>query len=391
MALVFTQTPPTLSLAQSPVAFSVFEDTGLYSASEFQYTCQVTYWTGSEASSGSYDYLLTKFPNTSGVGIFDISRVLNAAQNQLAYDYTSSVLYYKAAFNYNYLSGSGTRASGSITPLLSSSLYKTLDGYAIFPEPINQNVPSKSLHWPLMTDGPVTQSVLPSDIGSFAVYVGTTGATVPTKVTYTKIGGASSDVTVTATTSSTGQIVRVPLAPSQSSFPLVVTDGDSYRVQAYNGASPLGTSILFEVVCAYKYVPVRVMWKNRYGQFDYLNFYKANYKTFNTDQRTYQPQLGSWDATTLSYNTAQNNSQKYIVNTTEQLTVNSDWLQESFNEAYKQLLVSDEIYWLYDMPNNLVKPLSITTNSVKFKTGVNDKLIQYTVDFSIGQTFKLII
>lgn len=390
MALVFTQTPPTLSLAQSPVAISVFEDTGLYSGSEFQYTCQLTYWTGSESASGSYDYFLTKFPNTSGVGIFDLSRVLNSAQNQLAYDYTSSVLYYKAAFNYNYLSGSGVRVSGSNQPILTSSFFKTLDGYSLFPEPINQNVPSKSIHWPLMTDGPVSQSVLPSDIGSFATYVGTTGATVPTRVVYSGSNGNGS-ITVTATTSSTGQIIRVPLAPSQSSFPLTVTDGDTYTVQAYNGSSPLGTPIYFEVVCAYKYVPVRVMWKNRYGQFDYLNFYKANYKTFNTEQRTYQPQLGSWDATSLSYNPATNNSQKYIVNTTEQLDVNSDWLQEAFNEIYKQLLVSDEVYWIYDSPNNLVKPLSILTNSVRFKTGVNDKLIQYTVSFSIGQTFKLII
>jgi hypothetical protein len=391
MALVFNQTPPTLSLAQSPVAFSVYENTGLYSGSEFQYICQLTYWTGSASVSGSYDYYLTKYPNPVGVGIFDLSRVLNSALNQLAYDYTSSVLYYKAAFNYNYLNTSGVRVSGSNEPILSSSLYKSLDGYSLFPEPINQNAPSKSIHWPLMTDGPVTSSVLPSDVGSIGIYVGTTGATQPTQVRYTKIGGSSSNVAVSSSTASTNQITRVPLAPSQSGFPLVVSDGDAYTIQAYSGSNALGTPLYFETVCAYKYVPVRVLWKNRYGQFDYLNFYKANYKTFGTDQRTYQPQLGSWDATSLSYNTATNNSQRYIVNTTEQLDVNSDWLQEAFNEAYKQLLVSDEIYWLYDTPNNLVKPLSIITNNVRFKTGVNDKLIQYTVSFSIGQTFKLII
>ena len=133
------------------------------------------------------------------------------------------------------------------------------------------------------------------------------------------------------------------------------------------------------------------MWKNRYGQFDFQNFYKANYKTFGTDQRVYQPQLGSWDSTTLSYNTAQNNTQRYIVNTNEQLDVNSDWLPENFNEIYKQLLVADEIYWIYDQDNNFAKPLAITTNNVRFKTNVNEKLIQYTVSFSIGQTFKLII
>jgi hypothetical protein len=390
MALVFNQLPPTMSLAQSPIAFSVLEDSGLFSGSEFQYTCQLTYWTGSEAVSGSYDYFLNKFPNTSGVGIFDLSRVLNSALNQLAYDYTSSVLYYKAGFNYNYLSAS-VRVSGSNDPLITSGLYKSLDGYALFPEPINQNVPSKSLHWPLMTDGPVSQSVLPTDIGSMGTYVGVTGATQPTQIRYTKIGGGTGSYAVTSTTSSMGQITRVPLAPSQSGFPLTVTDGDAYTIQAYSGSTALGTPLYFEVQCAYYYTPIRIMWKNRYGQFDFQNFYKANYKTFSTDQRTYQPQLGSWDASTLSYNTAQNNTQRYIVNTNEQLDVNSDWLPENFNEIYKQLLVSDEIYWIYDQVNNFAKPLAITTNSVRFKTNVNEKLIQYTVSFSIGQTFKLII
>ena len=390
MALAFYQTPPTLSLAQSPVAFSVLENTGLYSQNEFQYVCQLTYWQGEETVSGSYDYLLTKFPNTSGAGIFDVSRVLNSALNQLSYEYSSSVLYYKAGFNYNYLSGS-VRISGSNTPLLTSGIYKSLDGYALFPEPINQNVPDKTPYWPLMTDGPVTSSVTPTDTGFISVYTGVSGNPQPTKVVYSKIGGSSSDYAVTSATASTGQIVRVPYAPSQSGFPLTVTDGDDYTIQAYSGSTSLGSRLYISVDCAYKYTPVRILWKNRYGQFDYLNFYKAHYNTFSTEQRTYQPQLGSWDATSLTYNVNQNNTQRYIVNTNEILEVNSDWLQEAWNEIYKQLLVSDEIYWSYDMPNNLVKPLAITTNAVRFKTGVNEKLIQYTVSFSIGQTFKLII
>jgi hypothetical protein len=38
-----------------------------------------------------------------------------------------------------------------------------------------------------------------------------------------------------------------------------------------------------------------------------------------------------------------------------------------------------------------VKPLTIKTSGLTFKTGVNDKLIQYTITFDIGQPFKLII
>lgn len=390
MALVFYQTPPSLSLAQSPVAFSVLENTGLYAQPEFQYTCQLTYWQGQETVSGSYDYYLTKYPNTSGAGIFDVSRVLNSALDQLSYEYSSSVLFYKAAFNYNYLSGS-IRVSGSNNPLITSGIFKALDGYALFPEPINENVPDKTPYWPLMTDGPATSSVTPTDTGFISVYTGQVGSPQPNYVVYTRVGGSPIGVAITTATGSTGQIVRVPYAPSQSGFPITVTDGQAYTIQAYNDNTPLGSKLYISVDCAYKYTPVRILWKNRYGQFDYLNFYKAHYNTFGTEQRTYQPQLGSWDATSLSYNVNQNNTQRYIVNTNEILEVNSDWLQEDWNEIYKQLLVSDEIYWSYDMANNYVKPLAVTTNSVRFKTGVNEKLIQYTVAFSVGQTFKLII
>jgi len=76
------------------------------------------------------------------------------------------------------------------------------------------------------------------------------------------------------------------------------------------------------------------------------------------------------------------------------ITCNTDFLEEGYNELMKQLLVSEEIYWLYDQSdvyNPKVKPLTIQTNSLLFKTGVNNKLIQYTITFDIGQPYKLIL
>jgi hypothetical protein len=53
--------------------------------------------------------------------------------------------------------------------------------------------------------------------------------------------------------------------------------------------------------------------------------------------------------------------------------------------------VSDEIYWVYDEENNLVRPLTVQTSNIVFKTGVVDKLIQYQIDFKYGQPYKLIM
>jgi hypothetical protein len=57
------------------------------------------------------------------------------------------------------------------------------------------------------------------------------------------------------------------------------------------------------------------------------------------------------------------------------------------------LLGADEIYWVYEQTSTTetVRPITIRTDSVTFKTGVNDKLVQYAFDFDWGQSYKLII
>ena len=66
-------------------------------------------------------------------------------------------------------------------------------------------------------------------------------------------------------------------------------------------------------------------------------------------------------------------------------------MDDAYNEIMKQLLVSDEIYWIYGTGVNDIRPISITTQNIVFKTGVVDKLVQYQFDFEYGQPYKLIL
>jgi hypothetical protein len=81
----------------------------------------------------------------------------------------------------------------------------------------------------------------------------------------------------------------------------------------------------------------------------------------------------------------------YIVDTKQTLQVNTDWLDEDYNDLLKQLMVSDEIYWVYNETTAAVRPLSIATTNLQFKTGVVDKVIQYQFEFNLGQSYKLIM
>ena len=152
----------------------------------------------------------------------------------------------------------------------------------------------------------------------------------------------------------------------------------------------VGQCIRFEEKCEEKYPNVRIKWKNRYGQYDYLNFDMVSREAFSTTRKTYQPQVGSWNSSTLEYNQFESSIQNYVSDSTQTISVNSDWLSEDYNELLKQLVSSDEIYWIYNDEGD-VRPLAITTSNIRFKTGVVDKLIQYSFDFKFGQNYKLIL
>ena len=516
MAITINQYPASCSLAQSPIVFSVKESpTGSISSASFQYVADLYYWTGSEGVSGSSDYTLVKYPNQQQYGIFDVSKIINSTLVDLREENPSNVVYFKMDFFSQYKSGSAYITSSHYP----TGIYKALDGYALFPEPIGQPIVSKSEFWPIMTDGPSSQSVFAGNIGTFGVY---TGEGCNLNVDYVKYtsSNTSSLIEVSSSFTSSQQIQQIPAFPTEEGFPITysgwyeicpvsqsvsssivttytdvscsfdtdvvsggntefdvdggslltnvsdfetywitqtvwiwATDGSSpyfldpssspspyakmstintpavkfdtgWRINpAFNGQvlscffSPIdseyrypgvfssgsnstvntdvynevGNCIRFEEVCEKKYPNVRIKWKNRFGQFDYLNFNLVSRQSFSTTTRTYQPQLGSWQGSTLSYNQYDSSVQNYVSDSTQALSVNTDWLSEDYNEILKQLLVSDEIYWVYDETNELLRPITISTSNIQFKTGVVDKLIQYSFDFNFGQNYKLII
>jgi hypothetical protein len=387
MALSIIQFPATASLAQSPMIFSLSSSTDT-TQSTFQYTAELWYWSGTVASSGSSQYTLVKYPNSAGVGLFDVSRILNSTLTDLAIANTSNVKYYKCRFGTQWISSSLIVTGSTKTD---SSIYKALDGYAIFQESIGQEIGPKTPYWPLMTDGPVTQSVFDNNVGSASVYVGSVSGSQPTSIFYSSSIGTATLTLPTASGTTQTEIAQFPMFPSASGFPLNTIGLTNYTIQPQSGSTLIGLPIRFEVTCQQKYPNVRIKWKNRFGQFDWLNFYGVSQNSMDVDRQQYQPQIGSWDSSTLSYNNYDAQIKPYVVNAKQRLLVNSQILPQSYNDIFKELLVSDEIYWIYDENNNDIRPIAINSNSIQFKTGVVDKTIQYSFTFDWAQNYKLII
>ena len=240
MSLSITQTPAQVNLAQSPIIFTVSESTSVINSSSFQYYADLYYWSGTTNESGSVpQYTMVKYPNASNVGIFDVSKIINSALTASAQEDSSNVKYMAMDFYWQFLSGS-TYVSSSKTKSLR---YKGIDGYATFQEPIGQEITSKSLHWPLMTSGPTTQSFFEDNIGNLTVYTGyaETFNVVPTKVVYSGSLGNGS-IAVSGNLDTYSQTQYVPIGPAQSGFPLSAAS-EWFTIQAYNGNAALGSPI----------------------------------------------------------------------------------------------------------------------------------------------------
>jgi hypothetical protein len=412
MSLTILQTPGNNVPAQSPVVFSVLTSGGQsYTASEFQYTANLYLWSGQPEQSGSYIYSARKYPNVSGSGIFDFGRLINSHLPDLSAENDSNIKYYKVDFGYQYESASLYVSQSSLTGVsasVSGVLFTVYDGYSVFPDNINESFANISTCYPFMTDMcTVTQSIQLTDSselgsGSYRAIPLWRGAGNPAisslQITASYANGttlmSSENISLVGTVSSSKMVYNSKGFPGDSWSSLATTNGGSslksYTVSAISGSGAKMATLAYEIENECYYEPVKIAYKNKYGQFDWFNFYKRHDITFNTDQRLYQPQLGTWSSPTLTYSKFQTRQQRYIVDATEVLSVNTDYIEEGYNELFKQLLVSDEIYWVTNN-DGTVRPLTVQTNSLQFRTHVNTKLIQYTLVFDLGQPFKLIL
>jgi hypothetical protein len=62
----------------------------------------------------------------------------------------------------------------------------------------------------------------------------------------------------------------------------------------------------------------------------------------------------------------------------ENVRCSTGYLDEQYNEVIRQLMLSEYI-WIDNGTGAL--PVSVVSNSLEFKKGVNDKLIDYTLEF----------
>ena len=409
MALSVIQYPAEVALSQSPMILTVLETGPEITSQSFQYVAELSYWFGdlfNSTTSSVTTYTLEKYPNESGRGIFDFSRIINANFQQSVEENPSQVI-----FGLTKLYGRWQEANTFVTgsTVITSTGY-SLDGYQLFNEKINPDIAANTYgeypYFPLLTDGPVTQSfVYGTDLlendGTVALlqpkYINSPPPSQqPNGIAYayyqSNLGNVSSSL---VSSDIPNEMIRqLPVGLGNVGFPSALNSPDLewFTLQiTESDLTPITPTIRFEVKCPTKYDNVRIKWKNRWGAFDWFNFDLVSRKSFQTQTQQYKPQVGTWGGTSLTYNYYDASKQNYATDTIQNMVVNSDYVNEYYNNIFKQLLVSDEIYFVDNTSQDYTfyRPLTIKSSNVQFKTQKVDKLIQYQFEFEYAQGYKL--
>lgn len=128
-------------------------------------------------------------------------------------------------------------------------------------------------------------------------------------------------------------------------------------------------------VCEPKYSPIKITFVNRFGALQDLWFFKKTVESLSVKRDSFKRNILTSGG---QYNTFKHAKRTLNVIGNEKFTCNSGFVDEQMNEVFKQLMLSEQIWATI---SGIVHPVDIVSSELQYKTSLNDKLINFTVDF----------
>jgi hypothetical protein len=201
-------------------------------------------------------------------------------------------------------------------------------------------------------------------------------------VGYDGYGEFSEGINPTISTSQTPlqSNTDIYLPPSTASYiPINFGDG-SYDISASTTSISLGTpSVTFTInrVCDTKFGSSKITFVNKFGALQEMYFFFKQQETVNVTSENYKSNLVT-NTDPATYSTTKHQVSTYNVNAKETISLNTPFVTDNYNLALEQLLLSEHIWLTKD---GTTYPIAPKTKSLQKKTNVNDRLVQYTMEF----------
>ncbi len=328
--------------------------------------------------------------------VFEISELIRDYID-IKYDgeYDSYSVWVLATITAEDSSGS-TISSPTVTPSDYADQFVALDGYGYFEEGVNPE-PSRSLlqsnkimYRP--EDGNINIPIFAEDTNSVAYYNNGTLVRSETitdndntnqKIQYISVSGNSDNATYEERVLEDGGTLESSKCLTDFLSLLDIGEVDEIVV-GYDTSAGSDTHVIKvrKFDCSI-YEPIRVTFVNKYGALQDLWFDRKSVNSINVKSSDYKASVMNFSSTP-TYDTSAHQNRVLDLVGTESIIMNTGYIDESFNEVFRQLMLSEQVWMTRLTDTEEVLPLRPKTQSLQFKTRTNDKLINYTVEFDFA-------
>jgi len=152
------------------------------------------------------------------------------------------------------------------------------------------------------------------------------------------------------------------------------TEVDAMKI-TYTDAST--ETIKIKNISENKHTPYRLTFVNKYGALQSVWMFKRSDLSMSVENENYRGFLYNGS----SYSVSEHQYRNYNIKARETISLNSGFYTEDYNEVFRQLLLSERVWIDY---KDQILPVNIKSKELSFKTQVNDKLIDYKIDFEFA-------
>lgn len=126
----------------------------------------------------------------------------------------------------------------------------------------------------------------------------------------------------------------------------------------------------------------RIIYINKYGAQQDLWFFLKQTRNIARTNEGYKSNTITYPSTGATYSIQDAPNKVFNTQAKQTHTFSSGYYPEFANQQFEELLLSEFIWWsTVKKGSGIIIPLKVKTSSVAFKTSVNDRLIEYTIEF----------
>lgn len=151
-------------------------------------------------------------------------------------------------------------------------------------------------------------------------------------------------------------------------------DIDEVRIETTDGLKIIPVITLSEC----RYPPVKVMFFNRYGAQQEVWFFRKSVQSLSASREEFKRSIVN---SVGVYDVLEHPRSNFNVGSKRKITINTGYVDESYNSVVQEIIQSEKVWIEQD---TVISPMIVSTNSMTFKTSVNDKLVDYSLDLDFA-------